>query len=770
MSRFCMRLHALTREGESMKLYRLLSLTIAFVLLAGCGGTTEPGKTTPTTAVTLPAPEVYVTRPPVAVPQDTLNAFLDAWQKNDYARMYPLLSQDSQNSITADDFTLRYRSSMDTLTLKEMSYTTSPATPNADTAQINFRITFKTQIAGELVRDMAADLKLENNQWRIAWNDGLILPELKGGNQLKLDYDIPARGIIYDNANQPLVTQTDVVALAVNPARLDDGEGTLVGELSRLTGLTASNITAMYDDKRGVDMYVPIGEAPREEVHVNLLSGLGGAIWSEYNSRFYFGGGIAPQTVGYVSSVPKEELDQYIRQGYSPAARIGGKGIERWGENLLAGKTGGSLYVVGPAPDYKVLSTLVQTESQPASSVYLTIDRSLQEHAQKAIAGFNGSIVVLERDTGRILAMVSSPGYDPNLFDLNNKNGQQSLGDLLNDPRRPLYNRATEGQYPLGSVFKVITFSAALESGTYTTETPYECGYEFTELSDRTLYDWTYEHMQNEIAAGDPPPYTQPSGNLTLTQGLMRSCNPYFYHIGRDLFLQGRKSAVADMARGFGLGTKTGLAQLEESDGAIINPTTELEATNQAIGQGDVLVTPLQVADFMAAIGNGGTLYRPQIVEKTVDANGVETILFKPETRGILPMHPETLAALREAMLSVVRNPRGTAYSRFTNLKDISIYGKTGTAQTSGTSHAWFAGYTDAKREGKPDIAIAVIAENAGEGSIIAAPIFKRIVEIYFYGKPLSPYRWEAYIGVTKTPTPFGFEGTQTAEAPNPSP
>jgi len=199
-----------------------------------------------------------------------------------------------------------------------------------------------------------------------------------------------------------------------------------------------------------------------------------------------------------------------------------------------------------------------------------------------------------------------------------------------------------------------LLFSAALESGTYTPETIYQCGYDFTELPDRVLHDWTWEHFQNELRlTGEGK--TRPSGTLTLTQGLMRSCNPYFWHIGVDLYNQGRVTAIADMARGFGLGSKTGIGQLEESAGTIVNPPSLIDATNQAIGQGDVLVTPLQVADFMAAIGNGGTLYRPQIVEKIIDANGVETTMFKPESRGVLPMKPETLAALRTAMLAVIR-------------------------------------------------------------------------------------------------------------------
>ena len=734
-----------------MKHFRLFSLVMLLALVAGCNGSVGLGGETPA-GPTLPPPAVRITPPPQADPNNVIKTFLENWQKDDYAGMYPLLSQSSQASITPEDFDTRYRNAMNALTLQEMSFEIFPSNPGPTNAQVTFRVTFKTRIAGDLVRDMTADLLLENGEWRLNWNDGLVLPELKDGNTLSLDYQMPQRGTIYDRNGNQLASQTDIMSLGVIPVQLGDGESAMLGEVSRLTGQTINAIMALYADKRDTDWYVPVGEATLEEFNqrYSLLTNLSGLMWNQYNARYYYKGGIAPQTVGYVSPVPKEQLDRYIRQGYSPAARLGQSGIERWGEDLLAGKTGGTLYLVGK--DCKILSTVCKSESQPASSIHLTLDENLQLWSQRALVGFNGSIVVMERDTGRILALASSPGFDPNLFDPNNTNSGYALGNLMGDGNRPMYNRAVQGQYPLGSVFKVITFSAALESGTYTPETPYECGYEFTELSDRTLYDWTYEHMQREIAAGEEPPYTRPSGKLTLIGGLMRSCNPYFYHIGVDLYRQGRTSAVADMARGFGLGKATGLEQLEESAGTILNPTNELEATNQAIGQGDVLVTPLQVADFMAAIGNGGTLYRPQLVEKIVAADGTETIVFKPETRGILPMKPETLAALREAMLAVVRNPRGTAYQRFTNI-EIPIYGKTGTAQTTGTSHAWFAGYTDLQNPDKPDIAVAVIAENAGEGSEIAAPIFKRVVETYFFNQPRSPYWWESNIGITRTPT-----------------
>ncbi|MCX6078556.1 MAG: penicillin-binding transpeptidase domain-containing protein [Chloroflexi bacterium] len=735
-----------------MKFNQLLSLALGLAFLAGCTGQggNEPTATSQNfnNNTTLPAPAVHITNAPD--PQTAINKFLEAWKNDDYAAMYPLLTKDSQSSISLDDFVTRYQSSMDALTLKELTYEISPFVDSPAAAQISFRVNFKTLVAGDLSRDMTADIKLENGQWRIAWDDGLVMPELKGGGHLQMDYSVPPRGLIFDRNNHELVVQTDVMAVGIIPAQINPNtEGALIGELSRITGLYPGAITALYADSLGANWYIPVGEAVLTEV--NRLAGLGGAVLTQYNSRFYFEGGIAPQTVGYVSPVPREQLSQYLRSGYSPAARIGQTGIEKWGEQYLAGKTGGTIYVIDK--DGKVLSTLGKSDAVPASSITLTIDQSLQSQAQKALTGFRGSIVVMERDTGRVLAMVSSPKYDPNLFEPENTNSGYALGNLLNDPSTPMLDRATQGQYPLGSVFKVITFSAALESGTYTPETNYPCGYDFTELPDRVLHDWTWEHFMDEVRnTGEGR--TQPSGNLDLTGGLMRSCNPYFWHIGLDLYNQGRVSAIADMARGFGLGSRTGIGQVDEAAGTIVNPPSLLDAVNQAIGQGDVLVTPLQVADFMAAIGNGGTLYRPQVVEKTTDGSGVQTSVFKPESRGVLPMKPETLAALRTAMLAVIRNRRGTAYQRFTNLTSISIYGKTGTAESNtGTPHAWFAGYTDAQNPALPDISIAVIAENAGEGSVIAAPIFKRVVEIYFFGKPRTPYSWESNIGITRTPT-----------------
>ena len=212
------------------------------------------------------------------------------------------------------------------------------------------------------------------------------------------------------------------------------------------------------------------------------------------------------------------------------------------------------------------------------------------------------------------------------------------------------------------------------------------------------------------------------------------------------------------MARAFGLGSLTGIDQLEEASGQILDPTTDIDAVNQAIGQGDVQVTPLQVTTIMAAIANGGTLYRPQIVERIQPIEGDPLLVFRPEARGTLLLRTENLEILREALLMVTQNSRGTAAFNLRGLQ-FNVAGKTGTAESgSGKAHAWFAGYTlNEENTGLPDIAIVVMVENIGEGSEYAVPIFRAMVETYYYGSPQRIFYDFGPIGQPPyTPTPFG--------------
>ncbi len=726
----------------------LLILLVMLVIAACTGPTALPVADTPTpqAANTLPSPDVSVTRTPDV--RNTVQAYLQAWQAEDYPAMYAMLSRLTLDAVTIEEFTQSYNDVANALALSGVNYEILTLLTNPGDAQASCRVTLTSALMGDFVRDILMKFSLENSEWRLQWDETMIMPELREGRSLVVNYTIPARGNIYDRLGQTLVAQADAYALGIVPGQIaEDMEARLLDEVSDLTGKTPEQIEALYENA-GADWYVPVGDASAQSVNSNLdlLISLGGLAMTPFSGRYYFDGGVGPHVVGYVQDIPVEELGDYKRLGYRGDEKVGKSGLEQWGEQYLSGQRGLTLYV----RDANGFTTdrLSEIASKPAQEIYTTLEYNLQLTAQKAIQGFSGAVVILERDTGRVLAMASSPGMDPNLFEVDNINSSWLLGDLLDPETQPLLNRAAQSAYPLGSVFKIITMAAALESGLYTRDTLYTCGQTFTE-DGFLLYDWTYE---KGVAA---------SGELNLPEGLMRSCNPYFYHIGLDLYKNGFPTLVSEMARGFGLGSKTGIEQLDESAGAMPDPTSPGEAVQLAIGQGTMLATPLQVVNFIAALGNGGTLYRPQVIEKVASLDGVPVLQFEPQEIGKLPISESTLEVLREGMRLVVANKRGTAYNRFLNV-GVTIYGKTGTAQTSnGDPHAWFAGYTDANRSDKPDIAMVVFAENAGEGSEIAAPIFRRLVEFYFNGRLGPLYPWESSYYVTKTPKPDETETPQ---------
>jgi penicillin-binding protein 2 len=714
----------------------LLSLSIG---LSSCRKTN--GVTIISPAGTLPDVVPGITPAPDA--KAAVEEYLGFWKANDFSSMYSMLNGVSQDAMNAEDFNQLCQDTTYNLTLKDMDFSVLSAITYPASAQVAYRVNFHSNLFGDFNRDMQMNLSIENGDWKVAWEAGLILPELKGGNHLQLDVKFPSRGNIYDRNGQIIAANMDAVALGVIPKQVDPKqEDALVFYLNSLTGIPRTILRTKIEDEFA-EWYVSIGEASAAAVQdvIDALTGLNGLVISDYTSRYYDQQGVAPQVIGYVLGIAPEELDTYRRMGYTGDEKVGKAGLEKWGEKYLAGSPSASVYIV--APDGKIVSRILQADAKPAQDIYTTLDKDLQVAAQNAMFGLTGAIVAMEKDTGKILAMVSTPSIDPNLFDPNNRNSAQ-LGDLLNDGEQRLLNRATQGLYPPGSVFKVAVMAAALESGLYTSTTQYSCQCQFKELEGVVVDDWTC------------PKGFDPSGNLTLLEGLMRSCNPYFCHIGLDLFRQKGANFIYNVAQGFGLGQATGIEQVAEDAGNLPIPVNDGDAVQQGIGQGALLVTPLQVADFIGAVGNDGTLYRPQIIEKITTHNGDTTFEFQLEIRNTLPISEENLKNVQTAMRMVVANPRGTAYKRFLGI-GLPIYGKTGTASTSDPtrSHAWFAGYTSTGGQVKKDIAMAVVVEFGGEGSDVAAPIFRRVIESYYGFNPIL-YPWETSFYVTKTPTPEG--------------
>jgi penicillin-binding protein 2 len=737
----------------------LLALGLLLGLaLTGCN--LSSGPRTPEPSPVLPTP--VITNVPAPDPEVAVRLFLDAWARSDLKGMYALLSPLSQDSQTEEEFVQFYEDVRQAAALASVDYQITSALVNPREAQVSYRITLASSVVGDIVRDTYLSLIREGGEWKVAWAPTTILPELTQGTSLYLDIITPTRANIYDRNGQGLAVQAETVGVYIVPNRIGDekAEESMLTVLGRLFNRSTGGIQALYDPFRGTDYLIPLGEVALEEFQrvEGTLGAVGGTDWRTYSGRYYPLGEQSSQAVGYVAKITKEQVEEYQRRGYTGSEYVGQTGLEYVFENQLRGQPGGTLYVRDTSG--QVLTPLASRDPGVPQAVTTTLDRDLQLRTQQALEGLRGAIVVLERDTGRVLAIASSPSFNPNLFNIDNPNRDAGLSDLLGRNDNPFLNRATGSAYPLGSVFKILTMAAALETKAFTPDSEYTCNGYFEELPGWVGEDWT--------VAKELPPH----GTLTLMQGLERSCNPWFWHIGFELFGRGFPRALPDMAKGFGLGQATGI-EIGELQGLVPDPEWKLanvgtewnagDSVQLAIGQASLGVTPLQVAHFIAAVGNGGTLYQPQIVETIQTAEGVVSRQFAVVEQGKLPISAENLAFVQQAMTQVVREPKGTAYRRFLGL-NIDLAGKTGTA-TSGEGaepHAWFAGYTFRNEPEKPDIAVVVLAENQGEGSEWAAPIFRRVVESYFFGRPFTLYPWESQIGLTRTPTPEGGEATAT--------
>jgi len=722
---------------------RVACCVLATFLLTGCSlfPTHQPINQPTSQPTTLPA-----STPLPLSPDATAAAFLSAWEAGDYPAMYARLSPASLAAIDASSFAQRYQNALATATVLTVTTRLRAALQEGDRAQVAFHLELQTALVGTLITDTVMSLSLHEGQWWVDWDEGLIWPQLAGGNYFRMDYSIPLRANIYDRSGLALATQGTIVTVGVIPGQITD-ENALLEALSLVTGLAPEEIRGRYV-AAPANWKVPIADIPAEVsvAHNDLLSSVSGIYREEKPGRTYPHGEAAPHIVGWVSPVPAEQLAAYKARGYRGDEWVGVSGLEAWGEEILAGQHGGRLTVVTATGEW--VATVAERSAAPSRAIYTTIDRTFQEQVARILGGRKGAIVVLDVHTGAVRALVSGPGFDANAFVGPTRALERAR--ILADPRNPLFNRATQATYPPGSVFKIVTMAAGMEAaGMDPLYTVFYCPGYWEGLGPAARKDcWKKEGH----------------GNINLQDGLTASCDVTFYSVGQVLDGTGQ-DVLPQFGRAFGFGQPTGLMGLLEEGGLMPDPTWKVNAlgepwwvgdtVNLAIGQGYLLVTPLQVARALAAVANGGTLYRPYIVERIAAAGDIPEQVTQPEAVGTLPVSPEHLAAIQQALLGVTTSPIGTAPHRFAGL-NIPVAGKTGTAEVGRPDtrpHSWFAAYAPADA---PEIAVAVVVENAGEGTTVAAPLARQVIEAY-YGLPLSPLPPQAeedYLYSTPTPQP----------------
>jgi len=442
--------------------------------------------------------------------------------------------------------------------------------------------------------------------------------------------------------------------------------------------------------------------------------------------RSYAQGVMTAHVLGYMGEIGSRQLKLLKDQGYAVGDEIGQYGLERRWEEMLRGQSGGQQFEVDALG--RRVRVLHEVPDVPGYTVTLTLDRDVQQAAFEALDGKEGTIVALDVQNGAILAMVSTPAFDPNAFARGIKPAEWR--GLITDRLRPLSNRAIQGQYPPGSTFKIIMAIAGLEEGTLQPEAYIsDPGYYF--FGNRSFRDWK--------KGGH--------GSVNLHKAIVESCDVYFYQVGQRLGVD----RIAKWARAFGLGEKTGAALDDEKGGTIPDsewkrkryrqPWFPGETLSVSIGQGYVTATPLQLVNLMAALANGGTLLRPRLVSKVESVDGAVVREYGPEKIRKIELQQTTLDRVRTALADVVRAPGGTGGTARSSIVDIA--GKTGTAQVVemkggyvkteqlayfNRDHAWFVSYAPVEN---PRIAVVVLVEHGGHGGDAAAPLAKKVIEKY---------------------------------------
>jgi penicillin-binding protein 2 len=569
--------------------------------------------------------------------------------------------------------------------------------------------------------------------WYLQVIKGEELRQRSENNSVRLRKVKSMRGLIMDHGRRILADNQPSFDIVFVPNRTSDIRR-VIDEIKRLYADRSLTFLPSSSSFGHVKPFVPVflernvSMEKRAVVETHALD-LSGVMTEVSPVRHYLNGEMTAQMIGFTGEVNREELERDFTDELTAGDIIGKFGIEKLLDGHLRGKSGAEQVEVNVTG--KMIRSLGRIQATPGNNVVLTIDSELQKAAWSAIGDRAGAVVVLDPRNGAVLALVSSPSFDPNLF-----SGGISHDDwetLSNHPKHPMENRSISGQYPPGSTYKPILAAAALEEGLITPETTFYCNGSF-ELGDRTFRCWQEKGH----------------GNVNLHRAIVESCDVYFYNLGKRLGVD----RIAAYARAFGLGAPLGIDLPREKGGLIPTKQWKLSRFRQAwqagetisiaIGQGFNLVTPLQLANVYAVLANGGSLYRPRLLKQLESSDGRIVKVYEPEKQAVLSVNPQNIQIINRALWGVVNEKGGTGY--ILKRKEQDVCGKTGTAQVIGLpqdakarkmrqasgdfgDHALFVCFAP---YGNPEIVVAVILEHAGHGGSAAAPVARKVIEAYF--------------------------------------
>jgi len=557
--------------------------------------------------------------------------------------------------------------------------------------------------------------------WQVQVVQGDYFSRLAEENRLRVTTLAAPRGLVIDRAGRPLVANRPAFTVALLPTEVVNPQQE-IPEIARLLGIDPSDVWQRFAASRG-QPFQPV--RLRRDVPKTVVAAveesrmdLPGVLVQVEPVREYLYHDLAGHLLGYLGEISDADLRQLRADGYEPGELIGKAGVERVYDRYLRGRNGELRAEVDAMG--RLSRTLQTIPAVAGNTLVLGIDLPMQQAAEAALGNRLGAVVAMDPATGTVEAFASHPALDPNLFSAGIPAAAWSA--LLHDPRQPLIDRAVQAGYPTGSVFKIVTASAALQLGLVTADTEfYDPGY--YNLGGRIFHD-----NENEAF-----------GHLNFLNAIAVSSNVVFWTISRSV----GPEHISEYAHLYGLGARTGIDLPDEIAGVVPDPAWKRrvyhqpwyagDTLNTAVGQGYVLVTPMQAARMIAAVANGGTLVTPHIAVEIRSPSGQVIQEIAPPPAGHVPLSPQTLSVLRAGLSAVVT--RGTATS--IQIPGLAVAGKTGTAESAhGKPYAWFVGYAPADN---PKLVVIAMVENAGYGAEFAGPIVQRVLETAFGLTPAAP-------------------------------
>lgn len=564
--------------------------------------------------------------------------------------------------------------------------------------------------------------------WYLQIIKGETFNNLSENNRIKATSIKSPRGKVMDRNGELLADTRPAFNLQVLPENIPDMDQTL-DALLKIAGIDRQEALKKIKQSPPFKEVTIKKDISRTEVayieeHNLDLPELSIEVEPRRNYRF---GKMAAHILGYMGEISENQLKLSRGNGYKPGDFVGQYGLERELEQYLRGKLGRQEFEVDVYG--RELRIVGEIEPIQGYNLILTIDKKLQLLAEELLGEEEGAIVAMNPQSGEILALASSPMFDPNLFAGGIGTGEWA--ELTKNGDHPLTNRAIQGQYPPGSVYKIVIALAALEEGVITPDTTFFCPGYFI-FGRRSYACWKKSGH----------------GSVNLHSALVNSCDVFFYNVGVKLGVD----TIAKYARGLGLGRPTGVGLTGEKGGLVPSSAWKKEVKGEpwypgetvslAIGQGYNLVTPLQLAKMLSAVANGGKLYTPFLVRRIENLFGETIKNFRPKIEGNAPAHFENLEIIRRGLKGVVNDPKGTGWRA--KMEAMTVAGKTGTAQViSYTSsrengktgpkeykdHAWFVAFAPYE---KPELVLVVFVENAGRGGATLAPLAKELIKAYF--------------------------------------